>query len=157
MSKGVIVVKVRDIMEKEVITVNQRATIKEIAQVLLKHKISGAPVVDDAGRLVGMVTESDLLHKETNPRMPNFVNVLGAIIYYNGVQRYDEDFKKLMAGQACEIMTAKVITATEDTEIHEVVKLMIENGIKRVPIVEEHRILGIVSRADIIGTLFEIC
>lgn len=153
MNKGVIVVKACDIMEREFITVNQHATIKEIAQVLLTHKISGVPVVDDAGRLVGMVTESDLLHKETTPRLPNFVNILGAIIYYNGVQRYDEDFKKLMAGQACEMMTAKVVTVNEATEIHEVVKLMIEHGIKRVPVVEGHKILGIVSRADIIKTI----
>ena len=145
--------KAREIMKKEVVTVNEHATIREIAQILLDQKISGVPVVDDEENLVGIVTEGDLLHKETNPRIPHFVNILGAIIYYNGVQRYDEDFKKLMAGKACEMMTAKVITVGENADMDEVVKLMIAHGIKRVPVVKDHKILGIVSRADIIRAL----
>lgn len=145
--------KAQDIMEKEVVSVNQQATVREIAQVLLDHKISGVPVVDDAGNLVGIVTEGDLLHKEMSPRIPHFVNILGAIIYYNGVRRYDEDFKKLMAGQACEMMTKKVITVDEDADIDAVVKLMIEHGIKRIPVVKDNKVLGIVSRRDIIRAL----
>ncbi|MEN6414062.1 MAG: CBS domain-containing protein [Veillonellales bacterium] len=145
--------KAQDIMEKEVVSVNQQATVREIAQVLLDHKISGVPVVDDAGDLVGIVTEGDLLHKEMSPRIPHFVNILGAIIYYNGVRRYDEDFKKLMAGQACEMMTKKVITVDEDADIDAVVKLMIEHGIKRIPVVKDNKVLGIVSRRDIIRAL----
>lgn len=145
--------KARDIMVKEVITVKQQATIKEIAKVLVDNKISGVPVVDDDRRLVGIVSEGDLLFKETNPRLPNFINILGAIIYYNGVERYNEDFKKLMAGQASEIMTDKVIVISEDVEIEEVARLMIEHGIKRIPVVQGEKIVGIISRADIIKTL----
>lgn len=145
--------KAQDIMEKEVVSVNQHATVREIAQILLEHKISGVPVVDDEGRIVGIVTEGDLLHKEMSPRIPHFVNILGAIIYYNGVKRYDEDFKKLMAGQACEMMTKEVITVDEAADIDIVVKLMIEHGIKRIPVVRDNKVLGIVSRADIIRAL----
>ena len=145
--------KAKDIMVQEVITVNQYATIEDIAKVLIDNKISGVPVVTDDGALVGIVSEGDLLHKETNPRLPKFINVLGAIIYYNGVERYHEDFKKLMAGQAIEIMTENVITVTEDVEIEEVVKLMIKHGVKRVPVINGDKIVGIISRADIIKTL----
>lgn len=145
--------KAKDIMVTEVITIKQHATIEEIARVLIDNKISGVPVVDEAGHLMGMVTEGDLLHKETNPRLPHAVNILGAIIYYNGVEQYNEDFKKMMASQALNIMTDKVITVTAEQEVEDIVKVMLEHGIKRVPVVEGERIIGIISRADIVKCL----
>lgn len=145
--------KAKDIMRKEVITVKQSATIEEIAKVLIDNGISGAPVVDEQGKLVGIVSEKDILHKETNPRLPNFISILGAIIYYNGVERFNEDFKKLMARQASDIMTAKVVTTSENVEINEVADLMIKHNVKRVPVVAGDKIVGIISRADIIKTL----
>lgn len=144
--------KAKDIMVTEVLTVKQHATIKEIARVLIDNKISGVPVVDEAGHLMGMVTEGDLLHKETNPRLPDAVNILGAIIYYHGIEQYNEDFKKMMASQALNIMTEKVITVTPEEEV-EIAKLMLAHGIKRVPVMEGERIIGIISRADIVKCL----
>ena len=145
--------KAKEIMAKEVITVKQDATIEEIAKVLIDNKVSGVPVIDDEGKLVGMVTEGDLLYKETSPRIPNFINILGAVIYYNGVETYNEDFKKIMASQAKEIMSDKVVVTSEDMEIADVAKLMIQHGIKRIPVVKDAQMIGIISRADIIQTL----
>jgi CBS domain-containing protein len=76
-----------------VITVQEDSSIEEAAEILTKHNISGAPVVNKEGKIVGMVTEGDLLHKETNPRTPAFLNILGAFIYIKGIERYREDFK----------------------------------------------------------------
>lgn len=143
----------RDIMNKRVITVQEDATIEEVAGILTENNISGAPVVNKEGNLVGIVTEEDLLHKETNPRTPGFLNILGAFIYINGLERYREDFKKLAANKALEIMTTDVITVDGDTEIEHVAALMVDNDINRVPVVENNSIIGIISRADIIKTL----
>ncbi|MGD0154196.1 MAG: CBS domain-containing protein, partial [Thermacetogeniaceae bacterium] len=99
----------RDIMNKNVITVQEDASIEELARVLTENHISGAPVVNKEGKLVGIVTDADLIHKETNPRAPGFVNILGAIIYVTGIARYREDFKKLAATRTSEIMTTDVI------------------------------------------------
>ncbi|MBP2640363.1 MAG: hrp1 [Firmicutes bacterium] len=145
--------KAKDIMVKDVITVSPEATIREIATVLIENKISGVPVVAANGNLVGIVTEGDLLYKENNPRIPDFINILGAIIYYRNVERYNADFKKLMAGTASEIMTAKTIVVSEDTEIDKIVGLMLEHDIKRIPVVNGGQVIGIISRADIIKTL----
>ncbi len=145
--------KAKEIMSKDVISVHKDTTIKEIAKVLIDNKISGVPVIDEGGNLVGMVSEGDLLHKETSPRLPDVVNILGAIIYYNGVQRYNEDFKKLIAEQAESIMTRKVITVSEETEVDAIAKLMLEHGIKRVPVMNGRKMVGIISRADIIKLL----
>jgi len=143
----------RDIMNKNVITVQEDSSIEEAAGILTEYKISGAPVVNKQGKIVGMVTEGALLHRETNPRTPAFLNILGAFIYVRGIERYREDFKKLAATSTSEIMTTDVITASGDMEIEDVAALMVEHGIKRVPVVENGNIIGIISRADIIKTL----
>lgn len=145
--------KAKDIMARNIITVHKNATIKDIAKVLIDHSISGVPVVDDTGVLIGIVSEGDLLRKETNPRLPNYVNFFGAVIYYNGVDRYHEDFKKLLAGNAASIMTEKVFSVSEETEINYIAQLMLEHGIKRVPVVKDSKVVGIISRSDIIKML----
>lgn len=145
--------KAKDIMVRDVITVHQNDSIESVARILVSHNISGVPVVNDAGNLVGMVTEGDLLYKEVNPRLPDYVNVLGAIIFYNGVEQFHDDFKKLIAGRAREIMSDEVITVSEDTELQEVAQIMVENGIKRVPVVKDQKMIGIISRCDMIKTL----
>lgn len=143
----------RDIMNNQVITVGEDASVEEVARVLTENNISGAPVVDKEGKIAGIITEGDLLHKETNPRTPGFLNILGALIYIGGVERFREDFKKLAALKASEIMTPEVITVTGDTKVEQVASLMVNENIKRVPVVENDRIIGIISRADIIKTL----
>ncbi len=144
----------KDIMNKDVITIREDSTIEDAALILTENNISGAPVVNKKGLLAGMVTEEDLLHQETNPRSPAFLNILGAFIYIKGLERYREDFKKLAATKASEIMTKNVITACGDMTIEQVAALMIDHGIKRLPVVENNTtILGIISRADIIKTL----
>ena len=147
--------KVKEMMTKHVVTVPPDAKIEDIAKVLIEHKISGVPVVDDVGNLLGIVSEGDLLHKEVSPQVPDIVNILGAFIYYNGVERYNEEVKKLMARTAEEIMTSKVITVTEDEEISKVGELMMKHNIKRVPVMKSWQMVGIVSRADVIKTLIK--
>ncbi len=150
---GVLEMKAKDIMQKNVITVNMDKSIEYVARILTKNKISGVPVVNVNNELVGIITEGDLLHKETNPRMPDFFSLLGGIIYFNGTQKYQEDFKKLIAIKAREIMTKDVISVSKDMEINEIANMMVNNNINRVPVLEDGKIIGIVSRADIVKTL----
>ncbi|MDD3654898.1 MAG: CBS domain-containing protein [Desulfotomaculaceae bacterium] len=143
----------KEIMNTKVITLQKNDTIEEVAEILVKNNISGAPVVNKDGEIVGIVTEEDLIHQETSPRTPGFLNILGAFIYINGIERYREDFKKLAATTAQEIMTTGVITVNADTDIKQVATLMVEHDINRVPVVENKTILGIISRADIVKAL----
>jgi CBS domain-containing protein len=146
---------VKEIMTKEVFSVNRNSTIDEIAQVLIDNKVSGLPVLSDGGYLVGVVTEGDLLRREMSPRLPEFINILGAVIYYHGVERYNEDFKKILAQTASDIMTEDLITVTEETDISEVARLMLNNNIKQIPVVDGSKLIGIVSRADIVKLLLK--
>lgn len=146
--------KAKDIMTEILLTVAPEATIREIAKVLVDNRISGVPVVEASGKLVGIVSEGDLLHKEVTPRLPDVINILGAIIYYHGVERYNEDFKKMMAKTAREIMTPHVLTVGADAEVGEIGKLLISHNIKRVPVVDDAgQLIGMISRTDIIKTL----
>ncbi len=141
----------KDIMVRRVVSVSPELLVEDLAKLLIEHSLSGVPVVDGSGALVGIVSEGDLLHKECAPRLPNFINLLGAVIFYNGIDQFDEDFKKLMARHVSEIMTDEVITVSPETEVDAVARLMIEHKIRQVPVVEgEGRLLGMVRRVDII-------
>ena len=143
----------RDIMNKYVIIIQEDSSIEETARILTENNISGAPVVNKYWKIVGIVTEWDLLHHDTNPRAPAFLSILGAFIYIEGIDRYRDDFKKLAATITSEIMTKDLITVSGDVEIEYVAELMVKHGIKRVPVVENDIIIGIISRADIIKTM----
>ncbi|WP_031515958.1 CBS domain-containing protein [Desulfofalx alkaliphila] len=145
---------VKDIMSTNVVTVNEDTTIENLAKLLIENQISGVPVVNEGHRLVGIVTEGDLLHKEIPPRRPEYVGILGGIIY-KGLKTYKEDFKKLAAIKASEIMTKRVVTTTKDSPVEEAASLMVKHKVKRLPVVEGDKIVGIVSRSDIIKNLTE--
>ncbi|KUO61742.1 MAG: hypothetical protein APF84_15235 [Gracilibacter sp. BRH_c7a] len=147
--------KVMDIMQTGVVTIEPSTEIKEIAKTLYENKISGVPVVNSSDQILGIISEGDLLHKETSPRVPDVVGVLGSLIYYRGVKQYNSDFKKLIALQASEIMTEDVITIHKDAKIEDAASLMINNNVKLLPVVENGKIIGVVSRMDIIKTLME--
>lgn len=147
--------KVQDIMQTNVITVSPNTEIKEIAQLLCEHNISGVPVLDFFGNLIGIVSEGDLLHKETNPRVPDVVGFLGALIYYRGVKQYESDLKKLVALKASEIMTQDIITINKGATIEDAASLMIKHNVKRLPVMENGKMIGIISRKDVIKVLLE--
>lgn len=141
--------KASEIMTRDVVTIGRNTSIEEVARLLTDHKISGVPVVED-GRIVGMVTEKDLLYKDVEPRFPAVVEILGGMIFLNGVRKYQEELRKLVATKAEDVMTKHVIVADVDMPVEEVAQRMVEKDINRIPVVEAGKLVGIISRADII-------
>ncbi|WP_294149333.1 CBS domain-containing protein [uncultured Selenomonas sp.] len=136
--------QVQDIMTKKVLTVRPETTVREVAEILVNHKISGVPVVEDDGRLVGIVSEGDLMSKE----------ILGAVIYYNGLREYKDAFDRMAANTAAALMTKKVVTVKAYDDISDVARIMRDKHIKRVPVLDdEGHLIGIVSRQDIVKML----
>lgn len=111
----------RDIMTKEVITVKPGAPVKDLAKLLHKHKISGAPVVDTKGRIVGIVSEADILAKRGR--------------------------------EVKTIMSKTVISISEETPVEEIATLMTHHKVKRLPVLRGEKIVGVVSRADIVSAI----
>ena len=140
-------------MTKDVISVKPDASIRELAELLLDKRISGVPVVDDTGALRGIVSEGDLMRKEIAPEVPDELCILGAVIYYNGLQEYKDAFRKFSAMTAKEIMTEKVLTVKENDDVSKVAKIMLDKHIKRLPVMDGDKLAGIVSRSDIVKML----
>jgi CBS domain-containing protein len=136
--------KVTDAMTTDVKTVRPATSLKDVAAILSEHRISGAPVVDDAGSLLGVISEADIIVKE------------GAELPYRGLSSlmHHREAKalatKLEARTAGEAMSAPAITIEGWESLSEAAKFMIEKGVNRLPVVEEGTLVGILTRADLV-------
>ncbi|MCL2338003.1 MAG: CBS domain-containing protein [Firmicutes bacterium] len=145
----------KDIMVTEVITVNPQDNVEKVAHLLLEHRISGMPVVDDSGRLVGVVSEADLVFQEKGVKSPFFMVVFDSPIYFEHPGRLVDDIKRAAARKVNELMSTKLYTVGPETAITDIATIFTKNKINRVPVVDENnKILGIISRQDIIRASF---
>jgi len=145
--------KVSEVMTKNVVSVTKDCTVEDVAALLLNKGISGVPVLDEHGKVIGVVTNKDLLYKTMQPDMPAVLEILGGFVYLGGVDRYNDELKKMTATKVEDIMTEDVITANIDDSVQEVATMMIHNNINRVPVVKDGQLVGIVSRSDLIRSM----
>ena len=145
--------KVKEIMTKDVKTVNKDTTIEQVARVLVEKHITSVPVVDKENRVVGIISENDLIYKNVDPALPATMEYLGGIIFLTSVDNYEEELKKLTATKAEQMMSEDVITVNPDDSIKELGRLLIDENIHSAPVVEEGRLVGIVTSSDIVKTL----
>lgn len=141
------------IMTRDVVSVGPGVSVPEIAALLTKHGISAVPVIDEAGKLLGMVSEGDLMkpfNANDQARRAWWLEMLsqGASLTPDTLEQIRQDHHA-----AADLMTRNVVTAKETATIPELADLLIENRIKRVPILREGHVTGIVSRADIVRAL----
>jgi CBS domain-containing protein len=139
-----------DIMISDVITVKSSGTVQEVADLLLRNCISALPVVDDTGKLVGMVSEGDLIHRGdagTGHDRPWWLRLL------MGRDLLAAEFVKENSRTVADVMTRGVISAEPDTPVADIATILERHRIKRVPIVQNGKIVGIVSRANLIQAL----
>jgi len=145
--------KAREIMTTEVVSVHPDMPIQQVAQLLLEKGISAAPVVDERGDLLGIVSEGDLIGRDEQERLARRDWWLALLA---GKQPLDEQFLARLQDKnrkVREVMSAPVVTVTEDTEIKDIARLLALHCIKRVPVVRENRVIGIVSRADLVRAM----
>ena len=146
----------QEIMNKYPITVGKEEQLTEVAKLMVKHNLTAISVVDDNNKLIGIISEGDLLYKKVRPHAPHYINILGANIYYGGIGEYDAQFKKLVATKVEEIMTTEVITAYADAEVEVTVGAMVEKHLKNLPVVDDaYHVVGMVSRHDIMKLIAE--
>jgi CBS domain-containing protein len=141
-----------DVMTSNVISVRADASVGEIAEILLTNRISGVPVVDDAGDLIGIVSEGDLIHRVevgTERRRSWWLELLSS------KQILAHEFIKAHARKAADLMTRHVITVRPGTPLSDLASLLDKHGIKRVPVTENGKLVGIVSRANLVQALFK--
>ena len=147
---GRIAMKASDIMVSNVITIGVNATVHDVAQLLVEKRISAVPVVGGKGELLGIVSEGDLLRRAevgTEKRRSWWLEA------WMSKEALANDFVKSHARKATDVMTRRVVTAKPDTSLGEIATLLEKNGIKRVPIVAGGKVVGIVSRSNLIQAL----
>jgi CBS domain-containing protein len=143
--------KVREIMTTDVTTVRCDASVNDIAKLMYEHNISGIPVVDDAGHAVGIVTELDMIVRNTRLTMPAFIQILDlARIPLEMPGHYQNRLRHMLGTQASDIMTKEVVSIGPDAEVEDLAEMMVKRRVNPVPVVESGILVGIVSRADFI-------
>ena len=140
----------KNIMKKKVITVGPETSLSALASILVKHKISGVPVVDKAGSLFGIVTENDLISQNRRLHIPTVVSFLDAAIYLESSKKFEQEVKRMTATKVKEICTRKVITITEDTTVIDIATIMGEKKVHLLPVVKKGKISGIVGKRDVV-------
>jgi CBS domain-containing protein len=145
---------VKDIMVKEVITIQKGASVEELSELLIKNKISGVPVIDSDGKLVGIATEGDLIIKDSDLHFPRYFKLLDSIIYLESLNKFKKSLKKFLGTKVEDVMTSKIKTVKEDSTVGDAANMMIKYNINRVPVLDsKDELAGIVTRADIVGSM----
>jgi CBS domain-containing protein len=145
--------KAKDIMTKEVITVSPDTEIANAAKILLEKRINGLPVVDAFGRLVGILCQSDLVAQQKNFPIPSVFTLLESVIPLTSMKRIDKEVEKIAALTVKQAMTPDPVTVGPDTEIEEVARLMVDKKYHTLPVVEGDKVVGVVGKKDVLKTL----
>lgn len=143
----------RDIMTREVVTLSPEQAVTDAAKTLSKKRISGAPVLDDAGNILGIVSESDLIIQDVKLHFPHYIQFLDSYIYLSSLAKFETTLKKAVAAKVKDIMTAEVDTTTPEATVQDVATLMVRNSVSLIPVVENSRLVGVVSKGDIVRSL----
>ncbi len=144
--------KVGEIMTRDVITVNEGDTVLEAAKTLRKNRISGAPVLNENGELVGIVSEADLLRVlegfSWHSKLLKFLHIL------DESEEIQQDFERINNMKVAEIMSKNPKTVRESDSVYDAAAIMHSHGFNRLPVVDENgKLVGIIARADILASM----
>lgn len=145
---------VREVMTTDVVTFSADMPVQEAMRALVEHGVGGAPVVDDGDRVVGMVGTDDLIVQETRLHYPTVISLFGSYLELpSSVRRFEDDLHKAVAATVGEVMTREPVTIGEDDTLEDAATLMHERDVSRLPVVRAGRLVGIVSRGDILRAI----
>jgi CBS domain-containing protein len=145
----------QDIMTPDPVTVDGDLSVKDAARLMIENDIGALPVVE-GGRLVGLVSEGDLIMQDVKVEFPTYIHLLdGFILYPPATARFESELKKAVGATVRQVMTEDPIFVQRDVPVGDVATLMVDKDISRVPVVDGERLVGIVSKHDIVASLIE--
>ncbi|WP_196512364.1 CBS domain-containing protein [Nostoc sp. NZL] len=145
---------VADVMSRDPIVVRGETPLKEAIQILAERHISGLPVVDDVGKLVGIISETDLMWQETGVTPPAYIMFLDSVIYLKNPATYERDLHKALGQTVGEVMSKNPITISPDKTLREAATIMHDRKVHRLPVLEgTGQVIGILTRGDIIRAM----
>jgi CBS domain-containing protein len=142
-------------MTRSVTTVRENTPVAEIARTLLSNGISGVPVVGGNGHVVGIVTEGDIVVQNANVHFPTFLQIIDARIYLTSTRHFEEELRRALGTTAADVMTRDVLTVGPNDDISVAATLMTDKRVNPIPVVDQGRLVGIISRRDILRHIVE--
>jgi len=146
---------VREYMDADPATVKLDTSVEDVARLLGTHELHGVPVVNEAGRCVGIVTENDLVmaDEEGDLHIPHYIELFGGLVFLEPVRGFERRLKKAIAATVKDMMTADPTTIGPDEDVHAAARVISESGHNRLPVVEHGRLVGVITRADVLRAL----
>jgi len=148
-------VTVREIMDADPVTVSRDTDVETVIRLLHDSELPGLAVVDGDGRCVGIVTESDLVvpDDQGDLHLPHYISVFGGLVFLEPFKRFEEKLRKAFASSAEDMMSADPDTVGPDATVQEAARKIHDSGHNRLPVVEDDRLVGVVTRVDVLGAL----
>jgi CBS domain-containing protein len=145
---------VAEIMDDTPVTVSPGDDVERVIRLLREHELPGVPVVDD-GRLVGIVTESDLVLREDDAdlHLPHYFELFGGVVFLEPLRHLEDKLRKAFATKVSEMMTADVRTIAPTASVHDAARLISSSGHNRLPVTDDGRLVGVVTRVDCLAAL----
>lgn len=143
----------KEIMSRDVCTVHEDTDLKDLAALFVEYNFKTLPVVADDGRLVGIVSQTDLIEQDKPLHIPTVISLFDWVIYLESPKAFSDEVRKVSARKVGEICAREVVTCTADTPVEEVASLMVEHKIHLVPVLDGSRLVGVVARLDIIRSM----
>lgn len=145
--------KVRDIMSTDPVTIEPTATVTAAARLMVEKGIGALPVIED-GKLVGLVTEGDLIMQDVKLEFPTYLHLLdGFIMYPPATARFESELKKAVAADVRAVMTVDPVTVGVDAPVEDAATLLVDRDVSRLPVLDGDTLVGMVSKSDIVRSL----
>lgn len=145
---------VAEIMTPDPVVVKAKSSLNDAIKVLAEQHFSGVPVVDEAGQLVGILSETDLMWQETGVEPPPYITFLDSVIYLKNPARYEKEIHKALGQIVEDVMSDRPVTIKPDQPLRDAAHLMHSRDIRRVVVVDEYqRVVGILTRGDVVRAM----
>ncbi len=145
---------VADAMSRDPIVVRPETSLNEAIQILAERRISGLPVVDDAGQVVGIISETDLMWQQTGVTPPAYIMFLDSVIFLKNPTEYERDLHKALGQTVGEVMSRDPITISPDKSLRDAAQLMHDQDVRRLPVLDNQgQVIGILTRGDIVRAM----
>ncbi|MCP3898478.1 MAG: CBS domain-containing protein [Desulfobacteraceae bacterium] len=145
--------KAKDIMTKKVVSVSPEMTVSELALLLTSHNIGGAPVIDENGKLLGIVTENDLIDQKKKVHIPTAITIFDSVIFLENQEKMEKEMLKTIGSTVEDIYSRDPLTVEEDTPLDEIATIMAEKNVHTLPVLNQGALTGVIGKQDIIKTL----
>ena len=143
----------KDLMTSTIIAVTRETTVRELAKTLSENRISGVPVLDGQGRIIGVVTENDLIDQNKKVHIPTVVAILDSFLFLESPEKMEKELKKMAGMTVGDIFAKEVIAVQQDTPLDELATLMAEKKVHTLPVLDNEELVGVIGKSDIIRTI----